>query len=387
MNPKYFSKRTSWDFNLNPITTLQKKLQKENIEIVDLTVSNPTKCQFSFYNQELLDSLSDSKSLAYEPSAQGLLSVRHYLSDHLCQGVQPENIFLTASTSEAYSYLFRLLCDKDDEVLFPAPSYPLFSFLAELNDVKMSYYSLLYQDQWKIDFNDLESKITSRTKAIALVNPNNPTGSYIKEEEMVQINVLCMKYGLAIICDEVFYHYPVEGADDAVSFTGNKKALTFVLNGLSKELALPQMKLAWIAVSAENELAIEACRRLDVIADTYLSVSAPVQNAFLQWTHKRLEIQKEIRKRCTDNYQYLKQVLGQESVLKAEGGWYAVIKIPQELSEEDFCLKLLKDHHVFAHPGYFFDFNEEGYLVISLLLSRTDFKKGIDVLLKMSANS
>ncbi|MBI5415716.1 MAG: pyridoxal phosphate-dependent aminotransferase, partial [Candidatus Omnitrophica bacterium] len=276
----FFSHRTNWPLSSNRIAKVLDQLKKANISFIDLTESNPTRCGFGYPSGRILRPLASDKNLRYEPQPQGSLEAREAVSRYYReQGheVAVERIFLTASTSEAYSCLFRLLVDAGQEVLFPRPSYPLFQFLGDLNDVALNYYPLAYTDHWHIDFAQMEGCIQPATKAVVLVNPNNPTGSFIKKDELSALNRICRAKNIPVISDEVFADFAFPGSKDAVSLVNNDAVLTFVLGGLSKTLALPQMKLSWIIVSGPEELAQEACQRLEVIADTYLSVNTPVQ--------------------------------------------------------------------------------------------------------------
>lgn len=378
-----FSRRTNWPLSSNRITRTLEQLKKANVSIIDLTESNPTRCGFAYPSQEILLPLASDKNLRYEPQPQGSLEAREAVARYYKEqgrDVPVERIFLTASTSEAYSYLFRLLADAGQEVLFPRPSYPLFQFLGDLNDVTLNYYPLVFTGHWHMDFSQLEGCIQPATKAIVLVNPNNPTGSFIKKEELSALNRICQAKNIPIISDEVFADFAFPGDKDAVSLVNNDAVLTFVMGGLSKTLALPQMKLSWIIVSGPEELADQACQRLEMIADTYLSVNTPVQNAVAGWLSSRDEFQRPIKQRTLDNLRFLEEAVKatQCQLLKPEGGWYAVILVPSShVSEEDLVLRLLEKEHVFVHPGYFFDFEEEGFLVVSLLPPSDIFQEGI----------
>ena len=386
-----FSKRTNWPLSSNRIAKALDRLKKANIPIIDLTESNPTRCGFVYPSQRILQPLASDKNLRYEPQPQGSLVARQAISRYYKeQGheVAVDRIFLTASTSEAYSYLFRLLADAGEEVLFPRPSYPLFQFLGDLNDVALNYYPLVYTDHWYIDLPQLEECVQPATKAVILVNPNNPTGSFIKKDELSVLNRICQTKNIPIISDEVFADFAFPGSKDAVSLVNNDAVLTFVLGGLSKTLLLPQMKLSWIIVSGPEELAKEACQRLEMIADTYLSVNTPVQNAVAGWLSRKEEFQAPVKQRTLDNLRFLEEAVKTTEcqLLNPEGGWYAVIWIPlPKISEEEFILQLLEKEHVFVHPGYFFDFEQEGFLVVSLLPAADIFKEGIRRILQRIA--
>jgi aspartate/methionine/tyrosine aminotransferase len=303
---------------------------------------------------------------------------RYYLE--MGYHVDAQQIFLTASTSEAYSYLMRLLVDPGQKVLFPIPSYPLFSFLGDINDVRMQTYSLVHERHWAIDFDGLEKKISADTKALVLVNPNNPTGTFVKPQEKEEINAICLEHNIAIVCDEVFFDFTFAEDQQRVSFVDNTSVLTFVLSGISKTLGLPQMKLSWIIVNGPQDLMEQAMARLEVIADTYLSVNTPAQNAFVGWIQYKRKLQNEIKERLRRNYSSLKTYTEMTEnclLLESEGGWYAVIQILDGLSDEQWVLKFLREEHVFVHPGYFFDFDFETYIVICLLPQEDVFQEGI----------
>jgi len=363
-----FSKRTDWDQQSNPLSRLLDELKSKRIAITDLTESNPTRCGFD-YPPAILKALCDPKNMQYEPDSRGMLSARQEVG-RFC-GFDPQRIVLTASTSESYSFLLRLLLDAGDKVLVPRPSYPLFQFLLELNDAHFEHYPLVYDGQWRIDFAALEKLIDKRTKAIILVNPNNPTGSYLKADELKRLNAVCRKHGLAIISDEVFFDYRL-GEGPFVSLKDNAEVLTFVMGGLSKSLGLPQMKLGWILASGPKTLVREALGRLEIIADTFLSVNTPVQNALSAWFSCAEQMRGQIMERVRDNLAFLD--CSGIKTLAVEGGWYAVVPIGDK-DEEEFVLEALRRHHILAHPGFFFDFDTPGHLVLSLLPRGEQFAK------------
>lgn len=379
-----FAKRTDWSLSENKIVNCLNKLKQNNVFIYDLTISNPTKCQFH-YSKKIVNYLDNIDNLKYNPESQGLKIARDAVVNYYKErgfDIKSDNIFLTASTSEAYSLLFRLLVDYDDSVLFPRPSYPLFEFLTDLNDIKIKYYDLFYDNNWQVDIGDLEETLENvSAKALVYVNPNNPTGSYLNKEEVKQLNAICLKNNLSIISDEVFWDYNLEENVDRSSFVENKEVLTFTLSGLSKALALPQMKLSWIVLTGPDSLVEQAKSRLEIINDTYLSVNTPVQNALSDWFEFAGEIQGEIKQRCLVNYQFLNEKLklhDDMELFTTQGGWYAVIKVNRDISEEDVCLELLQKDQVYVHPGYFFDFDQEPIFVISLLSKDEIFKQAVD---------
>jgi len=378
-----FAKRTNWILETNNFSKNLNRLHKENKPLLDLTESNPTCCAFSFYGRGIISSLDNEMNLGYAPSSRGSLDARKaiccYFKDKGYE-VSPNQIFLTASTSEAYSYLFRLLVDPGGKVLFPRPSYPLFAFLGDLNDIHLDYYPIDYEKKWGIDINEMRHNISDDTKAIVLVNPNNPTGSFICSDELESINAICRSNNSALICDEVFSDFAFDQNCNHVSLVGNEQVLTFTLGGISKALGLPQMKLSWIIVNGPKKLIEAANERLEVIADTYLSVNTPTQNALAKWLPHRNAIQKEMNERIIQNYKYLKErleLVNNCELLDSEGGWYAVIKIPDSLTEEQWVLMFLNQDYVVVHPGYFFDFTAETFIVISLLPIETIFRDGI----------
>jgi len=378
-----FAQRTNWPLAANKLSADLERLHNERVPILDLTESNPTRCGFSYLQDDIVNSLAEKNNLNYTPLPRGGLRAREAISRYYKEKkflVSAEQIFLTASTSEAYSYLFRLLVDPGGQVLFPRPSYPLFTFLGDLNDLQMDTYPLIYDGKWAIDISRMSHALCDDTKAVVLVNPNNPTGSFICRGELEKINALCKKTNAALICDEVFADFAFTQNEDRVSLVDNDQVLTFILGGVSKSLGMPQMKLSWIIVNGPKHLAEEASARLDVIADTYLSVNTPTQNAFPAWLSNRKEIQGEINARIRQNLDFLKkktQTVHECELLNAEGGWYAVLKIPDTYSEEKWALTFLNKDHVFIHPGYFFDFDNEAFAVVSLLPAGHIFQEGI----------
>jgi alanine-synthesizing transaminase len=327
-------------------------LRAEKSDILDLTESNPTHAGI-VYPKGFAD---------YEPEPFGLLSARETIAREFDAPV--DRVVLTASTSEAYSWLFKLLCDPGDEVLVPRPSYPLFEYLAALESVKVRHYSLFYDHGWFIDFHTIRQAINERTRAIVLVNPNNPTGHFLKRHELAEL----VSFGLPIISDEVFRDYVLDPAADSVrTLQGVDDALVFTLNGLSKTVGLPQMKLAWMIASG---LATEALERLELIADTYLSVGSPVQLALPELLALRGPVQRQISERARTNLTFLRE--SGLRVLDVEGGWYAIV-----VHDENVAIELLRDHDVLVQPGYFYDFEQSGYIVLSLLTPPDVFREGI----------
>lgn len=364
-----FSSRLVWGTGQNRLMAALDACRTAGKQILDLTQSNPTQAGI-LYPANLLHAFTDARALHYDPDPRGLLFARQCVAKHVQCNV--DQIVLTASTSEAYAWLFKLLCDPGDEVLVPRPSYPLLDYLAALDSVVVKQYPLRYHEGWWLDFEDLERAITPRTRALVLVNPNNPTGSYLKSNELHQLNALCRKHDLAIISDEVFSGYSLcEDSTRIATLVGNSSTLTFCLNGLSKLIGLPQMKLGWMIASGPRHE--EALSKLELIADTYLSVGTPVQYALPSLLALQEDIQDQIRQRCATNLACLE---ANAKPLRVEGGWYATIEVPQKLSGEEWALHLLNEHGVLTQPGYFYDFDQDRYLVLSLLTEPGTFAEG-----------
>ncbi len=342
-----FSSRLRWDLPTNRLSQLLDEKRAAGTPILDLTESNPTAAGFAYPSDAILAALADPRSLRYEPGAAGLPAARDAVSAYYAGSVSPERILLTASTSEAYAFVFKLLADPGDEVLVPSPSYPLFDYLAALDSVRVIRYPLVYNNAWSIDFDLLANAVTPRASAIVLVNPNNPTGSFLKQSELAPLLTLCQEHNLAIISDEVFADYLLEEQAPVVrSLTGIDEVLTFCLSGLSKVAGLPQMKLGWIATGGPPRHREQAFERLELIADTYLSVSAPVQWAAPALLGMRGELQAQILARIRSNRAYLASQIGYASpwnLLATEGGWSAVLEAPRIHSEEDWVLSLLTE--------------------------------------------
>jgi hypothetical protein len=370
-----FSSRFKWDLAPNRLSQLLEKKKQAGAQLLDLTESNPTQAGFVYPVSEILNALATPQAMIYQPSPRGLISTRQAIADYYYEHgetVEPERIHLTASSSEAYSYLFKLLADQGDAVLVPQPSYPLFDFLAALEGITLQPYELVYAHPagWQIDFDSLQRAMTDRTRAVIIVNPNNPTGSFIKRWELERLLALCSEQRLALIVDEVFGDYAIaEDSEHLSSLVSLSSVLTFVINGFSKTLALPQMKLGWIVTGGPAAWQREAGERLDLIADTFLSVGTPIQQAAPALLGLRASMQRQILQRVRNNLRFLEQVMEDTPcrTLKVEGGWYAVLEVPRHASEEEITLSLLEQDDVLVHPGYFFDFRREAFLVLSLL--------------------
>ena len=376
-----FSSRLNWSAAANPLAKLLADKRATGAAILDLTESNPTAAEFQYPQERILAALADPRSLCYEPAPAGIPSARAAVSSYYRGRVDPDRILLTASTSEAYALLFKLLADPGDEVLIPRPSYPLFDYLAALESVAAVEYPLVYHAGWAIDFEALARKITPRSRAIVVVNPNNPTGSYLKQSELAQLTDLCRRHDLAILSDEVFSDYGLAGDPRRVSsLVDQEEVSAFSLSGLSKLVGLPQLKLGWIVISGPAQGRREALERLELIADTYLSVGTPVQWAAPALLAVREAMQAQILERVRQNLTFLGSQIGPDSpwrLLQPEGGWYAVIQAPRIHSEEEWVLTLLGEDNVLVQPGFFFDFETEAFLVTSLLTPAAAFQEGM----------
>ena len=377
-----FSARTGWDVRESEFAAAVRKARASGRRLIDLTVSNPTVCGFAYDAEAILTPLIDPAAVVYDPDPRGLRTAREavaeYYDFHRAK-VDPDALVLTTSTSEGYGFLFRLLCDAGDEVLIAQPSYPLFDFLADLEDVRLRPYPLFYDYGWHIDFAELERGIGPRTRAVVVVHPNNPTGHATKAAERLRLEELCARHGLALIVDEVFLDYPLEDGAAMTSFAvGPHPVLTFVLSGMSKIAALPQMKAAWIATLGPEPAQRQALARLEVIADTFLSMNAPVQLALPAWLDGRRRIQAQILQRVRRNLaaaQHAAAQTGGVEVLRTEAGWCAILRLPQVGSEVSG--ELLRRMDVVTHPGSFYGVAERGRVVASLLGRETEFAEGV----------
>jgi len=397
-----FAARTDWSLTPNRLSKMIDERRRKGLPIIDLTESNPTRCGFGVGAQAALVALANPRSLTYEPDPRGLLCARQAVAGYYAERgipVDPQQIFLTTSTSEAYSYVFRLLANPGDNILAPRPSYPLLDFLARLNDLELVSYPLIYDHRWQVDLEALAARLNQRSKAVLTVHPNNPTGSFVRRDELAFLISCCRKQPLALIADEVFADYAFEdaspksrdtGADRVLSFAAESGALTFTLSGLSKISALPQMKLAWIIANGPEDLLHTALARLEVIADTYLSVSAPLAQALPELLELRHQVQPQILGRVRQNLRWLDEQLsrgGAISRLETEGGWYVILRVPAVRSDEDWAMELLRDDGVLVHPGHFYEFPSESHLVLSLLPSTEVFEEGMLKIVARSAES
>src|SRR6185437_13111038 len=389
-----FSRRTNWNLQPNRLSEALERRRSSGREILDLTASNPTQCGFAYDRRAILAALAEEKALSYDPQPKGLPAAREAVSAYYAargDRVGVDDILLTASTSEAYSFAFRALCDPGDELLIPAPSYPLFDFLAEIDDVRLVRYPLIYDHGWQTDFHALQHAITSRTRGIIVVHPNNPTGHFCSAAEASRLVGICEARGIASIADEVFWDFrrarePAPGVARPVSFAASSPALALTMSGLSKISGLPQMKAAWIVVSGPEEIKRQALGRLEVIADTFLSVSAPVQHALAALLNLRQDFQRQVLARVSANLAELDRQVAQHpscARLEAEAGWYAVLRVPATRTDEELAVHLLESAGVYVHPGHFYDFPSPGYLVFSLIAPEAVFAEGLSRVLAL----
>jgi len=392
-----FSSRVPAGRTVNRLTRMHARLRAQGVEVTDLTESNPTRVGLR-YPPGLLDCLASPSGLRYEPSPRGLASARQAVASWLsrphrhtgtsvaaprdegteclatskARPVDPNRVALTASTSEAYACLFKLLCDPGDRVLVPQPSYPLLEHLARFEGVEPVPYPLVYHGAWRIDVPALVDAVGSRARALVVVNPNNPTGSFLAPDDHGRVTTLCRERGLRLIVDEVFNRYPIDpwpGSGRSV-LEQPAEVLTFALGGLSKAVGLPQVKLGWIVVDGPGDEVGPAFDALDLVLDTYLSVSTPVQLAAERLLAEATSVTEQIRARIAANHRTLARLVAEHpatGLLRAEGGWYAVVQVPATKSEETLALELLEQDHALVHPGYYFDFPREAFLVTSLL--------------------
>ncbi len=376
-----FASRTNWNLKANRLAEALERHKSSGRRLLDLSASNPTECGFKYDAPAIMRSLCAPASLQYRPDPKGLKSARQAVTAyyaHRSEHIDVDDLILTASTSEAYSFIFRLLCNPGDELLIPTPGYPLFDFLADVNDVKLVRYPLFYDHGWHIDMHALEQAITPSTQGIIIVHANNPTGHFTKPKEIAQLNQMCSANKMAIIADEVFLDFSF--GPPQKSFAANADALTFTMSGISKISGLPQMKFAWLAVSGPEDIKREALARLEMIADTYLSLNAPIQLAAPVLLQQRNHFQEQLMSRVRANLAELDaQLTGNRQIsrLLVEGGWYAVLRVPATRTDEDLALELLEKFEVYLHPGHYYDFPGDGYLVVSLITPEQDFGEGI----------
>ena len=388
-----FASRTNWRLETNRLTKALEEHRRSGKELFDLTASNPTTCGFTYPEREILAALTDPRGLVYRPESKGLFEAREAVAEYYAGRagfsgssvwIDPERILIASGTSEAYSHIFRLLCEAGDEILVPAPSYPLFEFLADLADIRLVPYPLLYDHGWQIDFASLREALTPRSRAVLVVHPNNPTGSFVKPREAAELAEICAAQEMAIVADEVFLDY-TSGATPAHTFALSDSALAFTLSGISKISLLPQMKLAWTVLSGPEAAVQTAVDRLEIIADTYLSPGTPVQLALPQLLSLRHSLQSQMQHRISANLSVLDSILRESkslSRLDRDGGWYAILRVPITATDDDLTVDLLERCSVLVHPGHFFNFSREGFLVISLIAPEQQFQQGLRQLQK-----
>ena len=377
-----FSSRLPYDLTPNPLTTAQAALRAQGVSIMDLTLANPTRAGLQYPHDAIAAALSEGARTGYEPDPRGASRAREAIAAYYAEDdriVHPMQLHCTASTSEAYGMLLKLLCEPGDEICVAYPAYPLFSFLIALEGVLLRPYELRRTPlgTWRMSFPSLEEVISERTRAVIVVNPSNPAGNYLQSGELQRLDALCAAHGIALIVDEVFFDYPLGTPSRTRSAGAPGDALRFTLNGFSKILAMPQLKLGWILTDGPEHLRREAAERLDVIADTYLSVATPVMHAAPQLLGLRDALQRQIRRRCERNLQTARRQLG-DGLLVPEGGWNAVMALGETVStDEGWALRLLRERHVLLHPGYLFDFPSGAWAVISLLPDPTVMQEGL----------
>jgi aspartate/methionine/tyrosine aminotransferase len=384
-----FSDRVPAELSANRLSTAAAALRAGGVTLIDLTESNPTRAEFS-YPPDLLAPLGHARGLRYEPGPFGLPGARQAVADDYARrgiDIPADRIVLTASTSDAYGLLFKVLANAGDEILVPRPSYPLFDHLTRLDAVVARPYDLDYHGEWTVDFASVEAALSARTRAVLLVSPNNPTGSFVKQAELERLAAICAARDVALIADEVFADYELQPGAAAASgrVLDRRDVLTFALGGLSKSVGLPQVKLGWIGVAGPDRLVSAALDRLEFVCDTYLSVSTPVQAAAPELLATGASVREAIAARVVANYRHITrrvQAAPACRVLKSEGGWSTVMQVPSLQPEEDLVLDLLRRGHVLIHPGYFFDFPRESYLVLSLLAPEPRFAMGLESVLR-----
>jgi len=419
-----FSRRTGWDLSANRLAAALEARRRAGGELLDLTLSNPTRAGLPYPSGDIAEALASTSAHLYDPDPRGSLAAREAVASwYASRGLtaDPDRILLTSSTSEAYGWLFKLLCDPGDRILVPRPSYPLFEFLATLESVQAVGYPLHYEGRWALD-RDATAHLmkpgapagpaptvldTAVPRAIVLVNPNNPTGSYVSRSDLEFVVRLAREHELALISDEVFSTYPLtpdapfdspsagsatpyslgassSSADLVPTLLGSEEAPGFVLDGLSKSAGLPGVKIGWIIVLGPARVRARALERLEVIADTYLPVSTPIQTALPRLIQLGALVSSGIRERTRANLRALRAAVAQcpaFEVLNVEGGWSAILRVPRTRSEEEWCLLLLEEAGVLVQPGWFFDFAEEAFLVVSLLPPEPVFAEGLSRIL------
>ena len=378
-----YSERLSWSFLENAYSQAIAQKRRDNTPLLDLSLSNPTAALGSTYPHDAIrQAFGRVENFLYEPDPHGLSTAREAIAEyyrHAKIAVDAENILLTASTSEAYALLFKLLCDPGDEVLAPVPSYPLFEYLSALESVRIVPYALAYDGIWYLDVKEMARQITPRTRAIVIVNPNNPTGSFLKHSECEELFALAARHNLPLVCDEVFMDYEIAAGSHLKTLIGRDDVLSFSLNGLSKAAGMPQMKLGWMVINGADADRAIAKARLELLLDTYLSVNTPVQRALTDLLRAGREVRDALRLRIGSNLAVISELLSGTTahMLHLEGGWSAILRLPATCSEAAWLNLFLVDGNVIAQPGYFFDMPAEPYVVISLIVEPAIFREGL----------
>ncbi|MDL2330337.1 pyridoxal phosphate-dependent aminotransferase [Desulfosarcina sp. OttesenSCG-928-A07] len=390
------STRFDWNAAPHPLALSALSQAAAGKPVIDLLCTNPTRCGFHYPENTLCTALSDPAALLYRPDPRGLLTARKAVSAYyrdFKQQVSPERVLITTGTSEAYGLIFKLLADPGDEVLIPRPGYPLISHLAGFEGIFCHAYPLRHTEAhgWRIDLEILSALITGKTRAVVVVSPNNPTGNYIHPDDLEQVDTLCRIHGLALIVDEVFSDFPARSSKTSLCTTVNQTtALTFILNGFSKILGLPQMKLGWVVTGGDPSLADAAVNHLETLMDFYLTVATPIQLAAGTMLAERAGIQHQINARIADNENLLKTRLeGVSNIhpLTREGGWYAVVYIDDDREDDERALLLLEKDQVQIHPGRFYQFDRDGFVVMSLISPPDDFSRGISRIIRRFGKS
>ncbi len=388
-----FSTRTSWSQQLNKLSELHERRIKNGMPVYDLTLSNPTEAGFMPETSGILKALSDTRILHYQPDPHGLLSARQAVCDYYGKkgiSVEPSDIFLTASTSESYSLLLKLLCNQNDAILVPTPSYPLFEYLAQINNVRLQKYLLQYDGAWHLDLQSIRSSIDSSTRAIILLNPHNPTGLFVKQQDLDVISHMIRGHECALIVDEVFLDYNFDCNQMPRSTADYSGSPTFTLNGLSKLAGLPQMKIGWVVISGPADVAGEANARFEILNDIFLSANTPAQVALPSLLKSGEDTCGQIRRRVSENYAFLGKLAHPQSpcsLRNCEGGWNAILQLPRTKSDEEWAVELMEKRGIYVHPGYFYDFTEESVIVVSLLQEEEIFQRAAWSIFEHVANS
>ncbi len=378
-----YSHRLSWDFSPNALSRVIAEKRRRGVPLLDLTISNPTEAFANYPHDAVRSAYANIADFSYTPEPFGAEEARRAIAESYAEraiAISPDQILLTASTSEAYALLFKLFCDPEDEILAPIPSYPLFDFLARLESVRLVPYRLSYDGRWFIDFASFREGISRRTRAIVIVNPNNPTGSFLKECEKKELFEIAERHDLPIISDEVFMDYPLGSIGQRIpTLIGCERVLSFSLNGLSKTAGMPQVKLGWVAVNGPSAERAFVRERMEVLFDTYLSVSTPVQQALPQLLKIGAGIRRQIAERIQGNLGTLDRLLGNSPAhrLYTEGGWSAILRLPRTSTEDTWVTRFAEEHDVIVQPGYFFDMGSEPYVVVSLITAPEILEEGI----------